>query len=274
MPFGSGCMRGLIGQTEQVLTERCAQSQQTGCPRIQDGGSHSLAGSMDGPRQNDAAHHRSNGTIRILVDGQCGGLCHEVPSRRIKFSRFEQRLELIFVQRQPSRKGAGASCNKCAAWRSEASTLPSSPRAIFSIRRNQRAGASGSISSVIAFPLRRMRPPAMRRGAFCADARFCSIEFHQASSFEPLFSDRHSESRLNRNPRASAWNPPHSSSRWSVVGQCQSKKWLSDPHPSVTRLRARPLPEQSPRTRGRGGFWVRYPANASARASIPACLRG
>ena len=101
MPFGSGCMRGLISQTEQVLTERRAQSQQTGCPRIQDGGGHGLAGSMNGPLQNDAAYHRSNATIRIFVDGQCGGLCHEVPCRGVKLSSFEQSLEIIFVQRRP-----------------------------------------------------------------------------------------------------------------------------------------------------------------------------
>ena len=100
MPCGTGFMRGLIGQLDEILTELGTERQKTSCPGIQNSGRHGLARSPDGPLENHATDDGLNGAVRVLLDAQGGGLGDEVAGGGVKISSHEQRLEDIVIQRR------------------------------------------------------------------------------------------------------------------------------------------------------------------------------
>jgi len=100
MPFGLVSMRRLTCQTKQIRPIFSAKSQEACGPCIQNGGSHRVTRSTDNASENCTADGSSNGIAWNCVNGQGGGLRHEVPRCRVELSSFKKRFKDPFIHRQ------------------------------------------------------------------------------------------------------------------------------------------------------------------------------
>jgi len=110
MRFELVFLRRLTSQIEQVRPVFRTKCQETGGPGVEDGGSHSVARSMNGTPQDCAADSCSDGIAWNFINGQGSGLRHEVPRRRVEFSCFEERFKNCFIHRQPHEMAKRARC--------------------------------------------------------------------------------------------------------------------------------------------------------------------